>query len=83
MFAEGVKNGIPEFEVGAQGFSQLWNVDRVPGIDGAGDLVDVVSDAPEMTENLTERPVVGGRAALGAGSGVSVKADGTHEGGNG
>jgi hypothetical protein len=73
IYAESVKNPVSDVVDSAKGFLQLRSVDRVPGIEGAGDLVDVIPDAPGLAEKLAERPVVGGRAPLGAGSGIAVE----------
>ena len=72
---------VADVVAGAEGFLQLRKVGRFSGVKGAGDLVQVVPDAPELTEKLAQCHVVGGRAALGAGSGIA-KGGGAHEGGD-
>jgi hypothetical protein len=71
--------GVAEDEVGTQGLFQFREPELLAGVEGAGDLVEVVSDPPEFAEDLAEGLVVGGRTALGAGAGVA-KGGGAHEG---
>ena len=83
ILSEGLEYPVADFEVGVERFLKFLVVYRVPGIEGAGNLVDVVAYAPDMAENLPERLVVGRRTALGTRSGVTVQTSGPQEGGNG
>jgi len=79
LFAESGINPVYDLDAGAKDSMQLWKADLVSGVKGAGYLVDIVPDAPELAENLAERLVVGGRAALGTESRIA-KGGGAHEG---
>jgi len=80
LFAESGINPVQDIDAGAKDLLQLWKVGLLSGVQGAGYLVDIVTDPPHLAEMLAERLVVDGRAALGAGSGVAVEDGGTQEG---
>jgi hypothetical protein len=82
FLAERLEDGVTDGEAGKEDFFQFRELGLLPGIEGAGDLVQVVPDAPDVPENLAQCNMVGGRAALGAGAGLA-KGSGAHEGGNG
>jgi hypothetical protein len=80
IFAEGVKNPVADIGVSPEGFVQRRKLCLLSGVKRTGYLVDIVPDASDLAEELAQRFVVGGRAALGAGAGVTVEGGGPQEG---
>jgi len=82
VFAERLKNPVADVNVSAEGFLEVGKVGPLSRVQGAGDLIDVVPDAPNLAEKLAKGLVVSRRAALGAGSWVA-ESGGAHESGDG
>jgi hypothetical protein len=78
VFPEGAIDGVANAKVGVHRLLQLGQVSGLAAVQRASDLIDVVADATEFTEQLPQHSMIGGRATLGARA-STAQGGGPHE----